>query len=584
MPATSTDRLLGTLTSVAVKAPCKAVTTTAITLAGEQAVGGVACVSGERVLVAISGGSVNNGIWVVDTGAWSRAKDFDGNRDVVQGTLVLVKPGSTSRFWQVQTEDPIIIGTTAIVFSQLDPSAMAGANGYVNVRDLGALGDGVTDDTAAFSSAIASGLAVYVPYSAAGYVVNDVPIGDDMTIFGDRRGSIGGSMLIVTGNNKAAFRHTASTERYNVSFRDLSCKSSNNANTTYFYRQDDKSHYTAYATFENIETWGSLTVAYDGFFIFADWINCRTGYFGTVGAQHTFIQSLPVSYGQANATNICSIERCKIFNCVGGNAAVDLAYGVLWSVENTDFENLAVRAVRARAVQGLSFDYCWFEGQSGGTAVAESVLLDVYPATAAGTYPVTFSNCVAVVPNVTGYFCNAASSLCQANFENMEFAFVAAGSAMANDGTRLGFARNVLALSGAGAASYFNGLKVDTFSGGKRYFNGATDDGSGADFQQLGRYRASGGFNSTRTSAIGTSFTTIFTTQGATALVFVNAANDAGGAQGWWLLGVMGTGALVTTIASQNSTGLTVSFQLSGNNLQAKTAAGAMTVSAAALL
>jgi hypothetical protein len=114
MPATATSRLQGLTTSVAVKAPCKAVSTTALTLSGEQTVGGTACVDGDRVLYALSGGSVNNGIWVVSTGAWSRAADFDGNRDVVTGTIVGVVGAG---FYEVTTSGDITIGTTSIAFA-----------------------------------------------------------------------------------------------------------------------------------------------------------------------------------------------------------------------------------------------------------------------------------------------------------------------------------------------------------------------------------------------------------------------------------------------------------------------------------
>lgn len=117
MPSTATDRLNGLTTSVAVKAPCRAVSTTALTLSGEQTVGGVACVSGDRVLYALSGGSVSNGIWVVSTGAWSRAADFDGNRDVVQGTLVgVIGDNSALTLYRVTTSGDITIGTTSIAF------------------------------------------------------------------------------------------------------------------------------------------------------------------------------------------------------------------------------------------------------------------------------------------------------------------------------------------------------------------------------------------------------------------------------------------------------------------------------------
>lgn len=121
MPATYTDRLNGLTTSVAVKAPCKAAATTALTLSGEQTVDGIACVTGDRVLYALDGGSVSNGIWEVSTGAWTRAKDFDGNRDVVTGTLVLVhNDGSANlELWIVRTTGDIVIGTTSI---DIDPA------------------------------------------------------------------------------------------------------------------------------------------------------------------------------------------------------------------------------------------------------------------------------------------------------------------------------------------------------------------------------------------------------------------------------------------------------------------------------
>lgn len=124
MPSTITDRLTGLTTSVAVKAPCKAVSTTALTLSGEQTVGGVACVDGDRVLYALSGGSASNGIWVVSTGAWTRAKDFDGTRDVVAGTLVLVGPGPAAVLWQVTTSGTIVPGSTAIEITPIDPSTL----------------------------------------------------------------------------------------------------------------------------------------------------------------------------------------------------------------------------------------------------------------------------------------------------------------------------------------------------------------------------------------------------------------------------------------------------------------------------
>lgn len=119
MTSTSSDRINGLSTSVAVKAPVKAVSSANLTLSGEQTVGGVALVDGDRVLVKDQDTASENGIYVVSSGAWTRAKDFDGNRDVVQGTLVVTDGVSTALlFYRVTTANPIVIGTSNITFEQ----------------------------------------------------------------------------------------------------------------------------------------------------------------------------------------------------------------------------------------------------------------------------------------------------------------------------------------------------------------------------------------------------------------------------------------------------------------------------------
>lgn len=145
MPSTATDRLNGLSTSQAVKTPCKAVSTVALTLYGAQTVGGRPCVAGDRVLYTPAGGSSATGIYIVQNTAWTRAPDWDGALDVVSGTMVLVGPGTSSHLWRVTTTGSIVIGTTAVELSELDVS---GINfGWASiVSDYGATGDGVTDD------------------------------------------------------------------------------------------------------------------------------------------------------------------------------------------------------------------------------------------------------------------------------------------------------------------------------------------------------------------------------------------------------------------------------------------------------
>jgi hypothetical protein len=117
MTAIRNYRIDSFVAGLGVKAPCKAVAISNITLSGEQTVNGVACVVGDRVLVTAQTSSVNNGIYNVETSAWARSGDFDGNRDVVRGTLVTVNASvGQDLFYQVTSANPITIGTSAITF------------------------------------------------------------------------------------------------------------------------------------------------------------------------------------------------------------------------------------------------------------------------------------------------------------------------------------------------------------------------------------------------------------------------------------------------------------------------------------
>lgn len=114
---TVTDRLNGISTSVAVKPPCKAVAIASVALSGLQTVNGIAVAAGDRVLVTAQASSIDNGIYVASTSAWQRATDFDGNRDVVNGTLVIVnRTVGRDALYQVTATNPIVIGASAIDF------------------------------------------------------------------------------------------------------------------------------------------------------------------------------------------------------------------------------------------------------------------------------------------------------------------------------------------------------------------------------------------------------------------------------------------------------------------------------------
>lgn len=122
MTSLSQDRRNGVLGVPGVAAPCVAASTANLTLSGEQTINGIACVTDDRVLVKNQTTASSNGIYIVDTGEWTRAKDFDGNFDFVRGTLVNVTQGTSvgKGLWQVSsTAAPHTVGTDDITFASV---------------------------------------------------------------------------------------------------------------------------------------------------------------------------------------------------------------------------------------------------------------------------------------------------------------------------------------------------------------------------------------------------------------------------------------------------------------------------------
>ena len=121
MTSPSQDRLFGSNSSLAIKAPVKAATTANITLSGAQTIDGVSIVADDRVLVKDQTTGSQNGIYIADTSTWERAPDFDGNRDVAQGTQVYVNTGGTANggsMFVVTSSDPVTIDSSTISFSR----------------------------------------------------------------------------------------------------------------------------------------------------------------------------------------------------------------------------------------------------------------------------------------------------------------------------------------------------------------------------------------------------------------------------------------------------------------------------------
>jgi hypothetical protein len=107
------------------KASVRAATTGNITLSGAQTIDGVSIIAGDRVLVKDQSTGSENGIWVAAAGAWSRAADADSDAEVTAGMFAFVEEGTTNgdSGWTLSTNNPIVVGTTALSFVQFSSAA-----------------------------------------------------------------------------------------------------------------------------------------------------------------------------------------------------------------------------------------------------------------------------------------------------------------------------------------------------------------------------------------------------------------------------------------------------------------------------
>lgn len=111
-------------------------TTANIALSGIQTVDGELLIAGARVLVKNQTQAKDNGIYVVSAStAWKRALDADVNIEVTPGLFVNVEKGTANAdsIWQLVTDAPIVLGTTALAFEMVAGKTGVSAGAYRSV-------------------------------------------------------------------------------------------------------------------------------------------------------------------------------------------------------------------------------------------------------------------------------------------------------------------------------------------------------------------------------------------------------------------------------------------------------------------
>lgn len=114
------------------KKSVRAVATAPIALTGAQQIDSTPVVAGDRVLVVAQALAKDNGLWIVANNAWARALDADVSAEVTPGLFVTVEEGAVygDSLWQLVTNAPIVLGTTALTFEMLAGKTGVGAGTY----------------------------------------------------------------------------------------------------------------------------------------------------------------------------------------------------------------------------------------------------------------------------------------------------------------------------------------------------------------------------------------------------------------------------------------------------------------------
>jgi hypothetical protein len=96
-------------------------TTANINLAGLHVLDTQKLVAGDRVLVKNQTVTKENGIYIANPNIWERSPDTNNNSEVTSALLVSVEQGATQADtrWQLVTDGPIVVGTTALKFQNV---------------------------------------------------------------------------------------------------------------------------------------------------------------------------------------------------------------------------------------------------------------------------------------------------------------------------------------------------------------------------------------------------------------------------------------------------------------------------------
>ena len=192
------------------KQAVRVITLTDIVLAGgaPAEVDGISLVVGNRVLVAGQDPGSENGLYIVQTvgagsnGTWVRSTDGNQDGEIEAGMIVMVTEGTVYKDtqWKLTTNDPIIIGTTPLIFEQNSAFAFGNisANGTAVLANT--VGDAVTFTAGNNISITGNNATKTVTFAVTGISLNSISNGtSNVTVV-----SSGGNVTVGVASNQIA--------------------------------------------------------------------------------------------------------------------------------------------------------------------------------------------------------------------------------------------------------------------------------------------------------------------------------------------------------------------------------------------
>ncbi len=120
------DYVDATAQGLDVKESVRVVATDNITMSGTQTIDGIVLDAGDRVLLAGQTNPVQNGIYTVNAGAWTRTPDATTAADVTPGLFTFVEEGTVGAGtgWVLTSTGPTTLGTTELPFAQFSAAGV----------------------------------------------------------------------------------------------------------------------------------------------------------------------------------------------------------------------------------------------------------------------------------------------------------------------------------------------------------------------------------------------------------------------------------------------------------------------------